>query len=244
MQKVYAIFGAAGGIGSVLTRRLSEKGNTVYLLGRNQEKLERFSKEISQPYRIVDATDENSVAQVLEEIIKKENHLDGVVSLVGSFFLKPIHLTTQKEFEEVIKINTVSSFCILKHALNIMEKGSIVLSSSTAGLIGLANHEAIGAAKAAVIGLMRSAAASYASKGIRVNAVAPGLTRTPLSQAILNNEMALKASTAFHPLGRIGEPEDVTAAILWLLSDESAFITAQVIAVDGGLSSIKLRSNA
>lgn len=243
MQKVYAIFGATGGIGSVLTKRLSETGNIVYLLGRNEDKLKRFSEEVSQPYMVVDATNENLVAQALKKIVEKERHLDGVVSLVGSFFLKPLHLTTQNEFEEVMKVNTTSSFCILKHALMNMEKGSIVLSSSTAGLIGLTNHEAIAAAKAAVLGLMRSAAASYASKGIRINAVAPGLTRTPLTQAITSNEISLKASTAFHPLGRIGEPEDVAAAIFWLLSDESAFITADVIAVDGGLSSIKLRPN-
>lgn len=244
MQKVYAIFGATGGIGSVLTKRLSENGNTIYLLGRNEDKLERFSKEVAQPYLVVDATDENLVAQALKKIVDKETHLDGVVSLIGSFFLKPLHLTTQKEFEEVMKINTSSAFCILKHALNMMEKGSIVLSSSTAGLIGLTNHEAISAAKAAVVGLMRSAAASYASKGIRINAVAPGLTRTPLTHAITSNEIALKASKAFHPLGRIAEPEDIAAAILWLLSDESAFVTADVIAVDGGLSSIKLKPNA
>lgn len=244
MQKVYAIFGATGGIGTVLTKRLSETGGIIYLLGRNQDKLEQLSKEISQPYMVVDATDENLVAQALKTIIDKEGHLDGVVSLVGSFFIKPLHLTTQKEFEEVMKANTTSSFCILKHAIKIMEKGSIVLSSSTAALIGLTNHEAIAAAKAAIVGLMRSAAASYASKGIRINAVAPGLTRTPLTQAIVSNEIALKASTAFHPLGRIGEKEDVAAAILWLLSDESAFITANVIAVDGGLSSIKLRPSA
>jgi len=244
MQKVYAIFGATGGIGSVLSKRLSETGDIIYLLGRSEEKLARFSKEVSQPYMVVDATDENLVGQALKKIVEKEKHLDGVVSLIGSFFIKPLHLTTQKEFEEVMKVNTTSSFCILKHALSIMEKGSIVLSSSTAGLIGLANHEAIAAAKAAVIGLMRSAAASYGTKGIRINAVAPGLTRTPLTQAITSNEIALKASTAFHPLGRIGEPEDVAAAILWLLSDESAFVTADVIAVDGGLSSIKLRPSA
>lgn len=244
MKKVYAIFGATGGIGSVLARRLSETGDIIYLLGRNKDKLEQFSKEVSQPYMVVDATDENLVAGVLNKIIEQEKHLDGVVSLVGSVFLKPLHVTTQKEFEEVMRINTVSAFCILKHALNIMEKGSIVLSSSTAGLIGLANHESIAAAKAAVIGLMRSAAASYATKGIRINAVAPGLTRTPLTQAITNNEMALKASTGFHPLGRIAEPEDVASAILWLLSDESAFVTADVIAVDGGLSSIKLRASS
>jgi NAD(P)-dependent dehydrogenase (short-subunit alcohol dehydrogenase family) len=242
MQKVYAIFGATGGIGSILTKRLSESGGIIYLLGRNEDKLEWLSKEVSQPYIVVDATDENLVSQALKKIVEKEGHLDGVVSLVGSFCLKPLHLTTQKEFEEVMKANTTSSFCILKHSLSVMEKGSIVLSSSTAGLIGLSNHEAISAAKAAVVGMMRSAAASYASKGIRINAVAPGLTRTPLTKAITSNEMALKASTAFHPLGRIGEPEDVAAAILWLLSDESAFVTADVIAVDGGLSSIKLRA--
>lgn len=241
MQKVYAIFGAAGGIGSVLVTRLSETGSIVYLLGRSEEKLKRLSKEISQPYMVLDATDENLVAHALRTIVDKEKRLDGVVSLVGSMFLKPLHLTTQKEFEEVMRVNTSSSFCILKHALSIMEQGSIVLSSSTAALIGLTNHEAIAAAKAAVVGLMRSAAASYAKKGIRINAIAPGLTRTPLTEAITNNEIALKASTAFHPLGRIGEPEDAAAAIFWLLSDESAFVTADVVAVDGGLSSIKLR---
>ncbi len=244
MQKVYAIFGATGGIGSILTKRLSETGAIVYMLARSEEKLEQLSKEVFQPYKVVDATEENLVAQAFNKIIEKEGHLDGVVSLVGSVFLKPLHLTTQKEFEEVMKINTTSSFCILKHALSVMQKGSIVLSSSTAGLIGLSNHEVIAAAKAAVNGMMRSAAATYASKGIRINAVAPGLTRTPLTKAITGNEIALKASTAFHPLGRIGEPEDVAAAILWLLSDESSFVTADVIAVDGGLSSIKLRQGA
>lgn len=242
MQKVYAIFGAAGGIGSVLTKRLSEKGYTVYLLGRTEQKLELLSKELSQPYMVVDATDENLVADVLNKIVEKEGQLDGVVSLVGSIFLKPLHLTTQKEFEEVMRINTTSAFCILKHSFKVMKKGSIVLSSSTVGLIGLSNHETIGAAKAAIVGMTRSAAATGAPKGIRVNAVAPGMTRTPLTQGITSNEIALKASTAFHPLGRIGEPEDVASAILWLLSDESAFVTGDVIAVDGGLSSIKLRT--
>jgi NAD(P)-dependent dehydrogenase (short-subunit alcohol dehydrogenase family) len=237
MQKVYAIFGGAGGIGSVLARRLAETGSIVYLLGRNETKLQQLSQEISSPYLIVDATDENLVSGALEQIVEKEGHLDGVASLVGSFFLKPISLTTQKEFEEVMKINTTSSFCILKHALRLMTQGSVVLSA----FIGLSNHESIAAAKAAVVGMMRSAAASYATKGIRINAVAPGLTRTPLAHAITSSEAALKASTAFHPLGRIAEPKDVAAAIFWLLSEESSFITADVITVDGGLSSIKLR---
>ncbi len=244
MKKVHAIFGATGGIGSVLAKQLVATGDVIYLLGRNEDKLKELSIKFSQPYFVVDACNEDSVAQVCRQILEKEGHLDGVVSLIGSFFLKPLHLTTQQEFEEVMRINVTSSFCILKQALPLMENGSVVLCSSTAGLIGLVNHEAISAAKGAIIGLMRSAAASYASKKIRINAVAPGLTRTPLSKAITSNEQALQASTAFHPLGRIAEPEDVAAAILWLLSDQSAFVTADVIAVDGGLSSIKLRSNS
>lgn len=241
MRNVYAIFGGSGGIGSVLAKRLSDAGHTVYLLGRNEEKLQRLSNELHQPYLIVDATDENEVANIFKTILEKEASIKGVVSVVGSLFLKPLHLTSQKEFEDVMKTNATSTFCILKHAVKSIEKGSIVVSSSTASLIGLANHETVGAAKSAVLGLMQSAAASYATKGIRINAVAPGLTRTPLAQSITSNEMALKASTGFHPIGRIGEPEDVAAAIEWLLSDESSFITGSVIPVDGGLSSIKLR---
>ncbi|OJU81638.1 MAG: hypothetical protein BGO10_08535 [Chlamydia sp. 32-24] len=240
MQKKYAIFGATGGIGKVLAKRLSKEGHTVYLLARNQEKLKTLSQEINQPYFVVDATNEEAVLSIFNQI-KKNGPLDGVVSLIGSVFINPIHLTTLKEFEEVIKINVTTSFCILKHALSIMSKGSIVLSSSTAALIGLASHEAIAAAKAAIIGLVRSAAASYAKNETRINAVAPGLTRTPLTEFITNNPLALKASTSFHPLGRIGEPEDVASVILWLLSEDSSFVTGDVIRVDGGLSSIKLK---
>lgn len=243
MGKVYAIFGAAGGIGSCVTKRLVEEGHRVYLLGRTQASLQKLGEQLAQPYQVVDATQEELVAQSLKSIIEKEGHLDGVVCLVGSIFLKPLHLTTQQEFEEVMRVNATSSFCILKHALNLMQKGSIVLSASTAALIGLSHHESIAAAKGAVLGLMRSAAASYASKGIRINAVAPGLTRTPLSQNLTSNELALKASAALHPLGRIAEPQEVADVILWLLSDNSSFVTADVIAVDGGLSSIKLRQS-
>ena len=120
-------------------------------------------------------------------------------------------------------------------------RGSIVLMSSAAAQIGLPNHEAIAAAKAGVIGLMRSAAASYASSCIRVNAVAPGLVETPLSRSITTNEAALKASIAMHPLGRIGTPEDIASAVHWLLGPDSAWVTGQAIGVDGGLAGLKGR---
>lgn len=118
--------------------------------------------------------------------------------------------------------------------------GSIVLMSSAAGRIGLANHEAIAAAKAGVIGLTLSAAASYAARGVRVNAVAPGLVRTPLSARLVGNEASLKASEALHALGRIGEPDEVASLIDWLLGPQR-WVTGQVFGIDGGLGTVRSR---
>ncbi len=119
--------------------------------------------------------------------------------------------------------------------------GSVVLVSSAAARIGLANHEAIAAAKAGLEGLARSAAATYARQRIRFNVVAPGLVRTPLTQGLVASELAEKASLAMHPLGRLGEPGDVARAIAWLLDPAQSWITAQVLGVDGGLADVKAR---
>ena len=114
------------------------------------------------------------------------------------------------------------------------------MSSCAAG-VGLANHEAIAAAKGGVEALVRSAAATYAGAGIRFNAVAPGLVATPMARKITENEGALKASVAMHPLGRIGRPEEVASAIAFLLGPQSAWTTGQVLGVDGGLARVKGR---
>ena len=119
--------------------------------------------------------------------------------------------------------------------------GAVVLVSSAAARIGLANHEAIAAAKAGLEGLARSAAATYARQRIRFNVVAPGLVRTPLTRGLVANELAEKASLAMHPLGRLGEPDDVARAIAWLLDPAQNWITAQVLGVDGGLADVKAR---
>jgi len=117
--------------------------------------------------------------------------------------------------------------------------GSIVLLSSAAARVGLANHEAIAAAKAGVTGLALSAAASYASRGIRVNVVSPGLVRTPLSESLTRSEATERASIAMHPMGRLGEPEDVARAVTWLLDAEQSWVTGQVLGVDGGLGTLR-----
>jgi NAD(P)-dependent dehydrogenase (short-subunit alcohol dehydrogenase family) len=119
--------------------------------------------------------------------------------------------------------------------------GSIVLASTVAATIGLTNHEAIAAAKGAVNGLVLSAAATYAPRNIRVNAVAPGLVKTPLASRITSSEPALKASTAMHPLGRVGEPDDVAACVAWLLDPATTWVTGQIIGIDGGLGRVRAR---
>lgn len=119
-----------------------------------------------------------------------------------------------------------------------MTGGSIVLCSTAAVRVGLQNHEAIAAAKGGVEALVRSAASTYASKGIRVNAIAPGLTRTPMTEKITLNPQALAFSTAMHALGRIGEPKDISSGICWLLDSSQSWVTGQIIAIDGGLSSV------
>jgi len=119
--------------------------------------------------------------------------------------------------------------------------GSVVLVSTAAARTGIANHEAIAAAKGGVQGLMLSAAATYAARGLRFNCVAPGLTRTPLAAKIIASEASEKASLAMHALGRLGEPGDVARAIYWLLDPANDWVTGQILGVDGGLANVRVR---
>ena len=157
--------------------------------------------------------------------------------------LKPAHLTSPEEWAETIATNLGSGFATVRAAGKLMARGggSVVLLSTAAARHGLANHEAIAAAKAGLVGLALSAAATYGPRGLRVNCVAPGLVRTPLTERITSNEASLKASVAMHSLGRIGEPEEVASAIAWLLDPEQSWVTGQVLGVDGGLGSVRAR---
>lgn len=167
----------------------------------------------------------------------------GLVHAVGSTLLKPLHLLTDAEIDEVLRVNLLSAIRALRaFARNVPrgEPAAALLFSSAATQIGLVNHEAIATAKAGVDGLVRSAAATYATRGIRVNAIAPGLVRSGLTRRLVENEAVLRASEGMHPLGRIGEPEDVAALAALLVSPATAWVTGQTIGVDGGLAGIKL----
>jgi NAD(P)-dependent dehydrogenase (short-subunit alcohol dehydrogenase family) len=189
-----------------------------------------------------DVTDATQAADACARTVDTFGSLDAVVNLAGSLYLKPAHRTPPEDFEKVIRTNLISAFNAVRAAVGHMPKGgSIVLVSTVAAQLGLPNHEAIAAAKAGVEGLTRAAAASYATKGIRVNAVAPSLTDTPLTAALTGHEATLKASTAMHPLGRIGTAQDIASAIAWLLDPSTNWVTGQVIPVDGGLSTLRVR---
>jgi NAD(P)-dependent dehydrogenase (short-subunit alcohol dehydrogenase family) len=238
------IFGATGGIGSDLARRLSAAQWRIALCARGRERLAALGNELGAHTEAADASDPKAVENALSAACEKFGRLDGVVNCCGSLLLKPAHLTSGEEWSHTVSENLTTAFHVLRAAAARMMRsggGSIVLLSSAVARRGMINHEAMAAAKAGVVGLGLSAAATYARYNIRVNCVAPGLTRTPLTESLTRNEVSLKASAALHPLGRIGEPHEVASAIAWLLDPEQSWVTGQVIAVDGGLSSVQPR---
>ena len=241
MNKSIVIVGGTGGIGSAIARRLTQSGQSVHLVARDEDRLRALSSDLGCNFSVCDATDEGALKAVLDEIAK-ENQVAGIAVCVGSILLKPAHMTSLDEFRRCWEINLIPAFLAVKLAVPHLRAngGSILLFSSAAANIGLPNHEAIASAKSAVVGLTKSAAATYASIQMRVNCIAPGLVRTPLSEKITGNANAEKASLAFHPLNRLGEPEDIAGLATWLLSNESRWTTGQVFTVDGGLSGLKV----
>ncbi|MEM0983274.1 MAG: SDR family oxidoreductase [Planctomycetota bacterium] len=241
---VYILIGGGGGIGASLAKRLADRNATLVLAGRTEERLKTVADEIGCETADCDATSFDEVEELVSNTTEKHGGLDGIVNLAGSILLKPAHLSTPKDFDDTFDLNVRTAFATVRAAAKTLGKhngGSIVLMSSCAAEIGLMNHELIAAAKSAVNGLARSAAATYAGKKIRVNSVAPGLVETPMAEPITKNEASRKASEALHPLGRLGKPDDVAPIIDWLLSDASDWVTGQTIGVDGGLATIKGR---
>ncbi|MEI7781359.1 MAG: SDR family oxidoreductase, partial [Planctomycetota bacterium] len=219
VQQRVLIIGAYGGVASALARLLVANGVRVFLAGRDAARLQPLADELAMPCGLVDATDPDQIDACADQAAAALGGLTGITNCAGSLLLKPAHLTSAAEWNATLAANLTSGFGCVRAAGRLLraDGGSVVLVSSAAARVGLANHEAIAAAKAGIIGLVLSAAATYARQKIRFNAVAPGLVRTPLTKGLVSSELAEKASLAMHPLGRLGEPEDVARAIAWLL---------------------------
>lgn len=223
----FLVIAASSGIGKASVSLMKQAGHSVFTTARDASKI--------TPDAFLDATDFDAV----ESIFKQAGEFDGVVNCSGSLLLKPAHLTSKEHYQAVIDASLTTAFATIRAAGKYMSKGgSVVLVSSAAAMKGFPNHEAIAAAKAGIIGLALSAASTYASQNLRVNVVAPGLTETPLTAALTSNETSRKFSEAMHALGRLGKPEEVARAVLFLLDPLNSWITGQVLAVDGGLSSL------
>lgn len=243
-NKTFVVIGAYGGVGQALCAELQAQSANLVLMGKDSEKLGPLAEQYGATACPGDASDMEAVQNTVNAAVEKHGQVDGIANLAGSVLLKPAHLTSDEEFQQTLTTNLTTSFNVLRAGVKAMTKtgGSLVFVSTAAAEIGIPNHEAIAAAKAGVVGLARSAASTYAQKGIRVNCVAPGLTATPLTERITQNESALKASLAMHALGKVGQPEDIASAIGWFLDPKNSWVTGQVLAVDGGLSSLRTRN--
>lgn len=235
MRRTYVLVGATSGIGQHVAARLAEHEATVYAMSRRGD-------QGQGPPGVLQASCDVLVEEpAFPEI---ESPIDGLAYFPGTITLKPFHLLRRKDFLHDLEVNYLGAVKTIQHYLPKIKKSdgaSIVLMSTVAVQTGLPFHASIAGAKGAVEGLTRALAAELAPK-IRVNAVAPSLTDTPLAQSLLNQPAKREAAAKRHPLQRIGNVDDISSAVCFLLTEESNWITGQVLSVDGGLSRLKLLS--
>ena len=237
----YLIVGGSSDIAIVLAKKLLAEGSAVTCLARNESRVEEL-KSLGASVVIGDALDQESISASIEIASQQGGgKITGVAHLVGSITIRPPHALALDAFSEVITTNLSSAFLTLSMCGKAMLKmggGRMVFTSSVAGSLGLVNHEAIAAAKGGVESMVRSAAATYAKRGIRVNAVAPGLTDTRLAANILRSDAAREASANMIPLKRINEADEIATSIHWLLTGAPDNFTGQIMHLDGGMSQI------
>lgn len=230
-MKNYLIIGGSSGIGKSLTHILAASGHKIYAT---------YNKHPQD-----DTSNINySFLDVMEEVINLDflpDNLDGIAYCPGSINLKPFSRIKPTSFEEDYKLQVLGAIKVLQTALPKLKaaaKPSVVLFSTVAVQLGFNFHTQVAASKGAIEGLTRSLAAELAPT-IRINAIAPSLTDTPLSAKLLSNDEKKEANAQRHPLKKIGSPDDIAEMAAFLLSDKSSWMTGQIMHLDGGMSSIK-----
>ena len=235
MSEKYLIFGATGSIGSSLAEQLVNSGKDVHLVGRNDNEVKTISERLSCPFTIVDVLEEGFIEKVKNDI----QDIKGVAYCVGSIDLKPVRMVTEQDFVKCMKLNLYSAVEVIKGYQESLKKnkGSIVLFSTVAAQRGFTNHAIIASTKAAVEGLTVSLAAEFAPN-IRVNCIAPSLTNSKIAEPMLKNKALADGIAKAHPLKRLGEGKDSASLARFLITEDSSWITGQIIAVDGGRSKL------
>ena len=242
MKKKILIYGGSGGIGAATGRILRGKGFDLHLVGRDANRLSAVAHELGASFTVGDVNDPAFFAQVAQEA---GDCLDGLVYAVGTINLRSISRLTENDFINDFRVNAMGAALAIQASLPALKKSSnrtsVVLYSSVAAVQGFAMHASIGLAKGAVNGLTLSLAAELAPK-IRVNAIAPSLTNTRLAQGIVSNVKMTETIAGMHALERIGTPEDIASLTAFLLSDETDWMTGQIISVDGGRSTLRVKA--
>jgi NAD(P)-dependent dehydrogenase (short-subunit alcohol dehydrogenase family) len=242
-DKVILVTGASAGIGAAAARRFAAEGASVVLGARRRDKLDQLVDELTADGAAalavtLDVTDESSVAEAVASTVERFGRLDGALNnaaLVGAG--KPVTEVDGEYFRQVIDVNLTGVFYSVKHEVPALIKaggGSIVNVSSVGGIIGMPNISEYIASKWGVIGLTKSVALEFAAAGVRVNAIAPGSTKTEMYDAWLPSAEAQAEVAAFSPMNQIALPDDMARVALFLLSEESRWTNGTVIAADGG----------
>ena len=237
MSKKILIFGATGAVGSALANLLKSDSIEAHLIGKNEEEVSRLSDETGFKCSVADVLEENFVEKVQKDI--EGDDISGVAYCVGSINFKPINLITKKDMLDCFSLNLFPVYDIIKKFQENLKKnkGSVVLFSTVAVKQGFPNHSIISPVKASLEGLTVSLASEMAPS-VRINCIAPSLSNSKMASKVLKNPKIAEGIAKQHPLKRIGEGKDTAALAKFLLSDESSWITGQIIGVDGGRSNI------
>lgn len=239
--RIALVTGARGGIGRELVARLRASGHRVAVVGRDGITLADVPADA---HIVADTTTPEGAAAAVAACQDKLRSAPALLAhCVGSTLIAPLHRSTPEQIRNVLRVNLDSALFVLQAWVAVLrtagQPGAAVLVSSVVARIGVANHEAIAAAKGGIEALARSAAATYAPLGLRVNAVAPGMTETPMTAGMLRADAMREGAGKQYPLGGVQTAAQVADAMAWLLSDAAARITGQVIAVDGGFTSVR-----
>jgi dihydroanticapsin dehydrogenase len=240
--KVAIVTGGSRGIGFETAKTFSENGATVIITSKNSEQLAKAANQLTNVIPIsADITNEEEVRSVIEKTIEKFGKLDILVNNAGVFpKIKQLHEISELEWNHVLDVNLNGPFRFAKFAIPHLQKtaGTIINVSSDAGLKAYEgfNADAYSASKAALIVLTKCWALEYAKDKIRVNCICPGVVDTDMTKPFLKTEKDREFMDNDHPLGRIGQPGEVSKSILFLTSDDSSWTTGAILAVDGGQS--------
>ncbi len=240
--KVALVTGGSRGIGYAAAKILSENGANVVITGKDKQRLEKATSEIpNSVWFVADIKNTNDVKNVVNKTIKKFGKLDILVNNAGIFpKIKLLHEIEEDEWNEVLDVNLTGQFRFTKEAIPYLQKtsGTIINISSDAGLKAYQgfNADAYSASKAALIILTKCWALEYAKDKIRVNCICPGVVDTDMTKPFLKTQADKEFMDSEHPLGRIGQPQEVAKAIMYFASDDASWTTGAVLAVDGGQS--------